>query len=76
MCSYFIYSLLFIDKVRDLCGIYSQLNFRLIHLFEGGILEKMTNAEYEKMINSRKTDVNEKIPVGSSSDNQNLVQHV
>ncbi len=23
---------------------------RLMHLFEGGILEKMTNAEYERMI--------------------------
>lgn len=27
---------------------------RLIHLFEGGILEKMTNAEYELMINLSK----------------------
>lgn len=29
---------------------------RLIHLFEAGILEKMTNAEYEKMFDSRRLE--------------------
>lgn len=36
------------------CNRHVRLQNRLIHLFEGGILEKMTNAEYELMINHSK----------------------
>lgn len=48
--------------------------FRLIHLFEGGILEKMTNTEYEMMINLSKNRMEH--DVVKTNDGQKTTQHI
>lgn len=44
----------------------------LIHLFEAGILEKMTNAEYEKMFKSKQVENSDKKTVDKQGTSQNV----
>lgn len=48
--------------------------FRLIHLFEGGIMEKMTNAEYELMINLSKNRTDHEMV--KANDGQKTAQQI
>ncbi|XP_037052019.1 ionotropic receptor 40a [Bradysia coprophila] len=58
--------------VQTGCPFLESLNEVLMHLFEGGILEKMTNAEYERMI--QMNQMNEENLRTSSVENTNHQQ--
>lgn len=56
--------------------IYKYNIFSLIHLFEGGILEKMTNTEYEMMINLSKNRLENDVVKTNINDGQKTTQHI